>query len=508
MVVATSHPSGVVGLAFVVACLLAQASISYSLTSSQCKEVVKSIGKISKTERAKVAAIKGIWVSPRCEVRRIPNAKGTGEKPAFLLRNIEIFPRKKWVGIYFFYRDDDCKEPVYGLKMQGQFTTRKNTGITFNFTRVKIAMYRKDVDTLKSFNRSCPDNTKLSSKNTGIYRLGSTAQAQRECLKAIGLYPDEFSEAFFQTHLINNVKTEEFIQKYKDLRKQHPSAPISRQWPLWRFKTSKCLTCLKVGFGNLKTPPKLYTRNASSVDGIWGTPHCRMESSGLYTSRFLKFVGNTFESSVFALDGPKCQKAKYELRRTGTLREVGDSAEVPGGAVYEVMIKKAFLTPYSTPMTTFFNFNPGKCGKEKWEVGKTQDVMVTKGCPIIGYTAGPPELVLIRAVRDEDRRELYFGMQGFNDIGAGKGGPLDYDIVSRDCSNFPIVIPTIPPTERVTTTPFASPTTDEIHQSVKTDLVLGLVFGKTTSASGPALAGVTKWIILCFLAFLQALRLA
>lgn len=483
---------------------------SYSLSSNECKSVVRTIGMAIKTTKSNSPVVRGTWVSPRCEDRRIQDPDSDGEKTFFLLRMFEIQSRRRWTGHYFFYRDKDCREPAYGVKLEGNVAA-KSHNITFNFSTVKIATYRQDVD--KTFhmiyNRSCPGHTRTANAaNPIVYDVDKSVSGRRECLKAFGIGHEEFSNAFIQSHTLKEGKVEGMLLRTVNLGRNIVrstssvnKAPVTYQWALRRHDFPACLTCTKVGMANLRNPPKLLARNSSSVDGAWGSAHCHQADNKVYTSRFDKFVGNTFESSVFASFSSFCEVPSFELRTLGTLQRVSHSVEVPGGVVYKMTVTQAYLTCYTNNLARVLNM--GNCGKDTWAAGKTQDLMPTKGCDVVGYQLGAPELVLIRAVRDEKRNELYLGIDPY-----GKrhlSGPVDYNYVSQDCTSFPVGVATPSPRVEVTTAPDLTwPTRRNTRRIEEESMLIKRNLGTITPSGGAPRSSTTPKSLLCFLVFVMA----
>lgn len=453
----------------------------------------------------------------RCEVRRIQDPNSKGEKTSFLLRMLQIPSRRRWTGNYFFYEDEDCRKPTYGLEMQGELTT-KGQGIKFNFSTVKVAIYGQDYDKSfqKIYNRSCPGYLKpavLTNTNTRVYHVDKSVATQLDCLKLLGLGPEEFRNAFFKSYSSKRGKVQELLLRSVNLRRSKERSGASNpnsasnyqlQWPLRKHDSLKCLTCAKVGLGKLKYPPKLSSRNSTSLEGAWGSAYCHYEA-GVYISRFDSFAGNTFETTTFVSPSPLCQKPSFGLRTTGTLRKVGNSAEVPGGVVYEMAVQHAFLTVYTKYYSSVLNL-PGNCGKNTWEIGKTQDLVPTKGCDKIGYVLGPPELVLIRTVRDENRDEMYFGIDPYGK--RPKDGPVSYNYISKGCSNFPFAVTTLSPTVETTTEQFVFPRTDVIFYQFKTtsETTVEVLESNQPRSSSPSLREVVNSILACLLAFVLFMR--
>jgi hypothetical protein len=362
--------------------------------------------------------------------------------------------------------------PTYGLKINGKLNF-KNKNLTFSINSLSIAVYNLgfDKELVTKYNKSCPGNlTKTETGKTFVYTTYKKDTLNNECLKALGVGKREFGGgASFETHKpIGGVRSDELLQTSVDLTKNKNITIYNYQWPLVRHNTRRCLTCAKIGLSNLKHPPKLYVRNATSLNGVWASVRCQRANRGYWTTRIDKFNGNKFDLAFYQMDHTqkisphRCQSPLLELRAVGTLRQVGASVKVPGGVVYELYLKHAYLTPHHKLYEQIFNAAvKDTCGKDTWEVGKSQDVVPTKGCSMIQYTL-PPDgegvQILIRSVRDENRNEMYLGYGDDK-----KTGPLKYDYMTRSCNTYPVEITTTPaPTDFTTAPTEATPQADEV----------------------------------------------
>ena len=433
------------------------------------------------------------FISSRCEVRRVQDpSDSNGGKTAFILRNFDIQKGRRWTGHYFFYNDQDCMEPAYGLEFAGHVTT-KGDNISFSFDNLKIAPYKTDVDKLlhRIYNVSCPGAMKpaQSAKNANPHVYNADKGVGSECVKALGVDLEEFNSAYIQSHSLKQNKVVGLLLQSPNLRKGSPQqASKSFQWALGRH-TSMCLTCTKARLASIGHPPRLLARNVSSVDGAWASSYCSRQGS-VHMSRFDKFDGNKFESTVLVYYNSLCVTPDVELSTMGTIQRVSDSVEVPGGVVYKLMVRNAFLTSYMPSLTRVLSVNKKNCGGQDWTNGKTQNLMSTKGCNVIGSNFNGPELVLIRTVRDERHNEMYFGTDSPDN--KHKSGPVNYNYVNQDCKSFPLDVPTPPPTPAKIAT--ALPTWPTRANTLRQKEEVGFVEGLsvTLAPSGGALpAGST-----------------
>lgn len=447
----------------------------------------------------------------RCELRRIQDTQGD-VKAAFLLRMIDIANRRRWSGNYFFYRDQDCVQPTYGVELKGNLVF-KSKQLTFNITSLNIAMYTLETQTgiPAMYNRSCPGQmTKSDGGRYIVYKTDKSAFSNTACLNALGLDKREFIDAFFETLLPGGTRKEELFQNSVDLRLSSPRHTY--QSPLVHLDIPRCITCVKVSRGNLKRPPKLYKRNSTSLNGVWGSVRCLKENRAFYTTRIDKFDGNKFESSFYQMDHSppqKCDSPYFELLTAGNFSKFGKSMEVPGGVIYKMTFNHAYLTPYTNAMTNFLNLGlKGTCGKEVWETGKTQDLLPTKGCTSLKFSiyAGMAALVLIRTVHDENRNEMYFGLH--ENKRDKKRGPLQYDYITQDCSTFPIEMTTTPGPTQTTTVQTTPGTSEEqtIEDKEEEELIVNNIRDAKPTNKAASTKSVIATVVTCLLLYLQAVR--
>ena len=415
-----------------------------------------------------------------------------GLKTAFLLRSIEIKAKRKWIGNYFFYRDEDCVYPTYGLEINGKYNL-KNKNLTFSINSLSFAVYNVGLEKeiVSKYNKSCPGNlTKSEAGKPAVYTANKKDISNDECLKALGVGKREFTGgASFETHHpLGGVRSDELLQTIVDLTKNKNNTKYGYQWPLVRHNTRRCLTCVKIALSQFKFPPQLYVRNSTSLDGVWASVRCQKSNRGFWTTRLDKFDGNKFDLAFYQMDHTqkvsphRCQSPLLELRAVGTLRRVGRSLQVPGGVVYELYMQHAYLTPRHKLYEQILNAAPkDTCGKDSWDVGKTQDVVATGGCSMIRYKIPPKGTgiqILARTVHDENRNEMYFGY-GVDT----KTGPLQYDYMTQSCSTYPVEMTTTPgPTYTTTVTTEATTTTEEV---VNTEVVEAEILVKNNESKRP-----------------------
>ena len=452
----------------------------------------------------------------RCELRRIRESQ-SGERTVFLLRAIEFAKNRRWTGTYYFYNDQDCLHATYGLEMHGVtfHRTPKTQKFTLNITSVKIAIYSAGIknEITTKYNNSCPGFLTMTSgwRPPVVYTADNRVYSNEECLKALGVDPREFQDAFFETHKPSGTNAMyELLQNSAYLRKL--GKPYETfQWPLVSRKSQVCLTCAKTSMARLTHPPKLYTRNATSLDGTWASFRCNRKGLAFYLARIDKFDGNTFESTVYQMDhtGPeKCDSAIFGIYTTGSLRKVGNSIEVPGGVVYQMSIKTAHLTPLTRAITSIFNVGVGSCGLETWEKGKTQDLIPTNGCSVIGYSisVNTPELILMRTVHDENRNELYIGTGNLGQ--SKKSGPVEYSYILQDCSTFPVQMTTTPGPTETTTVKTQDSSPDDREEVANEEDVVNVIEDVKPTSSATSLDILLGTILACLLLSRQAVRFA
>ena len=371
--------------------------------------------------------------------------------------------------------------PTYGLKINGKLSF-KSKNLTLSVNSMSIAVYSLGFgkELVTKYNKSCPGNlTKTDSGKYVVYSADKKDILNNECLKALGVGKREFGGgASFETHEPKGgVRSDELLQTSVDLTKNKNVTIYNYQWPLVRHDTRRCLTCAKIGLAQLKFPPKLYVRNATSLNGVWASIRCQKANRGYWTTRVDKFNGNKFDLAFYQMDHTqkrsphRCQSPLLELRAVGTLRQIGNSVKVPGGVVYELYIKHSYLTAHHKLYEQIFNAaEKDTCGKNTWEVGKAQDVVPTKGCSMIQYTLPPKGKgikVLIRTVQDENRKEMYLGYGEDR-----KTGPLKYDYMSQSCNTYPVEITTTPGPTDFTTVPTAEATPTTQREEIRTEEVV------------------------------------
>lgn len=406
--------------------------------------------------------------------------------------------------------------PTYGLEIKGKYNFR-NKILSLNLHSLSIAAYNSGTEReiIAKYNRSCPANyTKSTSRKTTVYTAHRKDLANKECLKALGVGKREFSfEASFETVHPEGGKSDELFQTEVDLtRHVHNNTLYGYQWPLVRHNTPRCLTCARVGLSELTVPPRLYYRNATSINGAWASVRCLKENEGVWTVRYNIFDGNKFDFGIYQMDYTRkasphrCERPLFELHAVGTFRLIGDSIKVPGGAVYELYQKHAFLTPRHRTFEQIFNAaDKGTCGKNEWDVGRTQDVTSTGGCAVVGYDIPKsPNVyhVLIRTVRDEGRNEMYVGYETNT-----KSGPLSYSVMLQSCDTYPIKMTTTPgPT--YTTTLATEPTTQIDDNSEESQILIreGPVQTVTTPTSNAvSCVALLPTLLVCLLLYLQTI---
>ena len=452
-------------------------------------------------------------------MRRIQDNRN-GLKTAFLLRSMTVQSKRsnKWNGNYYFYHDQDCIRPTYGIQLQGMFASKKGN-VTFAMTSLRIAAYnsRMEKEILTKYNTSCPGNlSRAQSAKHVVYVLTRSDMRSDRCLHALGIGKREFTGgAMFQTNTPpGGAQSDELLQTDVDLTRDRNITTYRQQWPLVGLSTPKCLTCSRVGLAVLTSPPKLYTRNSTRLDGVWASVRCHRFKPAFWTTRMDKYEGNKFDSYYYHMDHTsersiyKCHTPLLELRARGTLREVGNSVEVPGGIVYELYVQKAYLTPRVKTYEQAFNAAPrGTCGLRTWEVGKTQDIMATGGCAILQlfFKKGSGSKILVRTVRDEKRKEMYFG----SGMGDTKTGPLFYEHVMQSCNTYPVKMTTTKgPTYSTTDAPTQTSSTPEEDptgiESVHVE-VHGIKQRPEPTSKAVSLNGVTRTVLVCLFLYLKAI---
>lgn len=378
----------------------------------------------------------------------------------------------------------------------------------------------------QKYNKSCSGNLTESdsgslSSAVAVYTAYKKDFSNNECLKALGVEGREFAGgAAFETHEPpGGDRSDLLLQNVVDLTKSKTSIIYELQWPLVRHNTRMCLTCSRVGLARLKHPPKLYTRNATSLDGEWASARCQKLNRAFWTTKIDTINGNNFDFAFYQMDDTlkvsqyMCPRPFLEVHTVGTMRMIGNSLEVPGGVVYELYIEHVYMTPRNLLYEQVFNAAPkGTCGvQDEWEVGKTQDVVKTGGCSMIGYVLPPKGTamqVLIRTLQDENRKEMYVG------YGAPgkKAGPLGYDYVTQSCTTFPIEITTTPGPTYTTTVQTETSTTEPVEEILEVNeapiVVKNIRATEPSSGSGSSNnGGIRTALVLCLL-FLQVARLA
>lgn len=458
----------------------------------------------------------------RCELRRVQD-DANGLKSAFLIRSIEIQNRRKWTGIYYFYRDQDCMDPTYGLKMHGKFNF-KNKNLTFSISSLSFAIYNSGFakEIMSKYNKSCPgDLTITESGNPIVYSTERKDISNNECLKALGVGKREFGGgASFETlEPPGRARSDELLQTVVDLTKYKNSTIYRYQWPLVRHNKRRCLTCAKIALARFRFPPLLYVRNSTSLDGVWASVRCQKSNRGFWTTRIDKFDGNKFDLGFYQMDHTqqtsrhRCQSPLLEVHSVGTARRIGNSLKVPGGVVYQLYTEHAYLTPRHRLYEQVFNAaDKDTCGKDVWEVGKTQDVMSTRGCASIGYEVpakGIAIQLLIRSVNDENSKEMFLGI-GLDT----KSGPLSYFYMTQSCNTYPVEVTTTPGPTDITTIPTEATTTPEEELgAVEDDDEVRIVIENIRADPSPtsdavSLDGVVRTILVCLFVYLQPIWLA
>ncbi|XP_028410188.1 protein APCDD1-like [Dendronephthya gigantea] len=514
----------IVSLAFFFLCAR-ESLANYQLTAGQCNAAMENIGEILKSKQPD-NIYKGTFVSPRCELRRIQERNQNKMRTSFLLRSIEVTRNKRWIGYYYFYRDQDCVHPTYGLKLQGK-TNYIKKNLTLSITSLSIAVYttKDKIEIEEKYNRSCSGNLTTSDSGTSpdavaVYSVYRKDISNNECLKSLGVEKREFaSGAAFETHEPSGGdRSDLLLQTVVDLTKSKNSVVYQFQWPLVRHDTRMCLTCSRVGLARLKHPPKLYKRNATSLDGVWASVRCQKINRDFWTTKIDTFSGNDVDFAFYQMDHTlklspyMCQKPLLEVHTVGTIRLIGNSVEVPGGVVYELYVNHMYMTPRNRFYEQVFNTAAkGTCGVQgEWEVGKTQDVVKTGGCAMIGYVLpkGTATQVLIRTLQDEKRKEMYVGFGG----PGKKLGPLDYDQVAQSCETFPLEITTTPGPTYMTSTEQTETTTEPVENNFD-DNEAPIVIKNVRATEPPSSSGtlndgsIRVALVLCLL-FLHAVRLA
>ena len=150
------------------------------------------------------------------------------------------------------------------------------------------------------------------------------------------------------------------------------------------------------------------------IDGTWESMACEVRpqqgQDGVaewWLTRKITFADSTIAAEFTSYAGPGCDVPLQLLSFGGKVEVIGDSTVSPTAKEANLVIDDYVrITPLAQGFADFLNSQPGACGSQSWDVGKTNEIL-EEGCALLGVEPNTPTIEYeILAVEGD---HLYFG---------------------------------------------------------------------------------------------------